>query len=150
MTKIRVIEMVEESTFQAKLDAWFAGQVLKSPDNLESTARQIITLVTALLGVLFTVLAVAGDPLPYYFVHPAVHWLGAASVILLLLALLAALVVLWPRRIEVASAKPQDQAKKFDDMVKCKASALKGAGVSFFFGLVALGSVLVIAIIEVK
>ena len=82
-------EMVEESAFQAKLDAWFAGQVLKSPDNLESTARQIITLVTALLGVLFTVLAVAKDPLPCYFVHPVVHlWAQPASSCIL--ALLAA------------------------------------------------------------
>ena len=75
--------------------------------------------------------------------------MGAASVILYS-GLVGRFIVLWPRRIEVASAKPQDQAKKFDDMVQCKAFALKGAGVSFFLGLVALGSVLVIAIIEVK
>ncbi|MBN1874572.1 MAG: hypothetical protein JXA33_10115, partial [Anaerolineae bacterium] len=42
---------------------WFAQQSLAAPDTLEAGARVIVELGTALLSVLFGVLALAGDPL---------------------------------------------------------------------------------------
>ncbi len=150
MAKVEIVAVAPETVRERKLDQWYAEQVLKSPDNLDSAARQIITLVTTLIAVLFTVLAVAKDPLPNYFIHPIVHWLGAATVISLLLAVLAALLALKPRHIAVASAKPDDQEEKFKDLVRSKSRALRVAGLLFFVGLVSLGTVLVIAIWEVK
>ena len=79
MPKVRVVDVHEETEEEKALYDWFAKQALTSPHRLEAAARTIIGLVTALLGALFGVLAVADDPLPSYFWLPVVRPLGVAA-----------------------------------------------------------------------
>ncbi len=139
----------KETEGERALREWFDKQALAAPDNLEAAARQIITLVTSLLTILLAVLAVAGDPLPAYFAYPTVRWLGVMGVVLLLLALAAALGVVFPFREAVQSARPDEQQAAFARLLQRKSRFLQVAAIAFFLGLVALGSVLIIALLTV-
>ena len=149
MTKYRVVSIREETPAEAAQRKWFEKQVLAAPDNLEAAARQIIGLVTGLLGVLFGVLAVASDPLPAYLSSPGIRGAGVASVVLLLLGLVTALIVVLPSRITVSSAKPEDQAAAFNQLLQHKSRALRVAVIAFALGLIALGVALVLALFTV-
>jgi hypothetical protein len=139
----------EETPEEAALRDWFDQQALAAPDNLEAAARLIITLVTTLIGLLLGVLAVAGEPLPGYFQYPSVRWLSVAAVGLLLIALAAALVVVFPFRQAVDRQRPSAQQVAFQQLLGRKSAALRVAAVCFGLGLLALGSVLVIALLVV-
>ena len=138
-----------ETPEERALRKWFAQQALASPDALEAAARTILSLVTALLGVLYGVLAVAEDPLPAYFRLPAVRWLGVGTVGALLVALVGTLGVVLPQRIQVSSARPDQQASAFAALLARKSRWLTVAVIAFGLGLVALGAVLVIALLTV-
>ncbi len=135
---------------EERLAAWFAEQHLKSPDHLEAAARQLIGLVTALLGLLLGVLAVAKHPLPAYLASPWVKGLGAAGVVLLLAALLAGLAVLWPRQMAVLAHDLTAQRRAFEALLARKNRALRVALVGFALGVVALAAVLVLALLSVS
>lgn len=90
-------------------------------------------------------LAVAEDPLPAYFRLPAVRWLGVGTVGALLVALVGTLGVVLPQRIQVSSARPDQQASAFAALLARKSRWLTVAVIAFGLGLVALGAVLVIA-----
>ena len=107
-------------------------------------------LITTLLGLLFGSLAIAGDPLPNYLSMPIVRGLGAAAVVFLLLSLLSALIVILPFREEVASGKPGTQQSAFERLLKRKSIALTVAVVIFWLGVLALGGVLLIALLTAK
>jgi hypothetical protein len=139
----------EETPEEAALRDWFDEQALAAPDNLEAAARLIITLVTTLIGLLLGVLAVAGEPLPGYFNYPSVRWLGVAAVGLLLIALAAALVVVFPFRQAVDRNRPSEQRDAFQRILERKSAALRIAAFCFGLGLLALGAVLVIALLIV-
>ena len=149
MSEYEVIDVKPAPPEVDELAKWFAQQHLKSPDTLDAAARQIITLVTTLLALLFTVLTVASQPLPPYFQLRAVISLGVLSVIFLLAALLMALLTLRPQRIQVSGHKPEDQRDAFAALVERKAGLLTAAHAFFFCGLLALGAVLIIAILNV-
>ncbi len=146
MTKPIVISQRDETPAEAAQRAWFEKQALAAPDNLEAAARQLITLGTSLLGVLFGVLSIAGDPLPSYLAMPVVRGLGMAVVVLLLVSLWAALFVVLPRRGEAASGVPASQAEVFQRLLRRKSRALTIAVWAFGLALVCLGAVLVIAL----
>ena len=138
-----------ETPEEKALRKWFARQALASPDTLEAAARTILGLVTALLTVLFGVLAVAEDPLPPYFTLPLVRWLGVGTVGALLVALVGTLGVILPHRITVSSARPDQQAEAFERLLAHKSRWLAVAVVAFGLGLVALGAVLIVALLTV-
>jgi hypothetical protein len=146
MTEPRVTEIHEETPQEEALRRWFEKQARKSPDTLEAAARTILGLVTALLGTLFGVLAVADDPLPVYFALPAVRWLGVGTVAALLLALIAALGVLLPEEMRVASARPDQQARAFRELLSRKSRWLTVAVIAFGLGLAALAAILIVAL----
>jgi len=148
MAKARVVDIHEETPQERALYEWFEKQALASPETLEAGARTILSLVTALLGLLFGVLAVTADPLPAYFSLSVVRWLGVATVVALLVALVGTLGVVLPRRLETASARPDQQAKAFRELMERKSCWLTVAVVAFGLGLVALGAVLIIALLE--
>jgi hypothetical protein len=125
---------------------WFERQALAAPDTLEAAARSLVNLVTALLGALFGVLAVADDPLPGYLWHPLTRPLGIACVVLLLAALGSALVVVLPHRVAVSPHRPDEEARAFEQLLTRKWRWLRVAVVTFGLGLLALGAVLVVAI----
>jgi len=82
MPKYRVVGVRAESSTEQMQREWFAKQALESPAHLEEAARLLIGLVTGLLGVVFTVLTVASNPLPGYKHVPVIRWLGAIAVVL--------------------------------------------------------------------
>jgi hypothetical protein len=147
MAKLRVVEVREETPAEAAQRDWFEKQVLASPGNLEDTARLIIGLITGLLGVLFGVLTVSAEHLPAYLSLPLVRWLGTATVVAFLFALLAALIVVLPLRQVTHSARPDDQARTFDHLLRSKARALYIAVVVFWLGVAGLSGVLVLALL---
>lgn len=147
MAKAQVVEVREERPQEKALSEWFEKQVLASPDTLEAAARTILGLVTALLGVLFGVLAVAEEPLPSYLALPMVRGLGVGSVAALLVALLGALGVVLPRHVQVASARLDQQAEEFQRLLARKSRWLTVAVVAFGLGLAALGAVLIVALL---
>jgi cyanate permease len=132
-------ETEKERLLREKMSRW----ELSSPDRIESAARQIIGLVTALYTVLFGVLALAGDPLPVYLKLAAVRWLGALAALALGLALVAALIVVMPARYAYASASLTQQKQVFDRILRRKSGWLTAALVCFGFGLAAFGALLV-------
>lgn len=143
----RVVDVREETEEEKVLDDWFAKQAMASLDTLEAAARSILGLITALLGVLFGVLAVASDPLPGYLRIPLVRGLGVISVAALLAALFGALQVVLPRRVELSSARPDQQAQAFQDLLGHKSYWLRVAAVAFGLGLAALGLTLIVALL---
>jgi hypothetical protein len=146
MSSYRVVGAHAETDEERALREWFSQQVLASPSNLEEAARLLIGLVTGLLGLLFTVLAVAANLLPAYLNLPLVRGLGAAVVVLLLLSLIAALLVVIPWRWTFNPAQPASEAATFARILGRKSTALTFAASFFGLGLIVLGMVLVIAL----
>ncbi len=131
---------------EERWDEWFATQELHSPDNLEAVARQLLGLITGLLGLLLAVLALSESPLPTYLSHPVVPWLGGLGIILLLVALLFAMGVLWPSRLVVSPHKLQEEKAAFRAMVGRKGQLLRIALGAFVWGVLLLGALLVLAL----
>jgi hypothetical protein len=146
MAKVRVLNVREETTEEKELRKWFSRQALVAPDTLDAAARLVISLVTGLLTILLGVLAVAEDPLPAYLGGWAIRLLGMWCVLALLVALLCALLALWPRRIGVDAARPKDQAQAFADLLDRKAGWLKAAEIAFALGVVLLGLALIVVL----
>ncbi len=147
MAKLRVVGIREETPAEAAQRDWFEKQALASPGNLEEAARLIIGLITGLLGVLFGVLTITAEHPPAYLALPIVRYLGAAVVVVLLVALLAALAVVLPLRLVTNSAKPDDQAKAFAALLRTKANVLMVAVIAFGLGIAGLSGVLVLALL---
>jgi hypothetical protein len=147
MAKVQVVGIRKETSAEAAQRAWFEQQVLAAPDQLEAAARLLIGLVTTLLGLLFGVLTIADDPLPAYLGLPLVRGLGIAVVVLLLVSLLLALIVVLPQRMQAASGMPASQQTAFKTMLRRKARALFSAAVVFGLGVLALGAILILALL---
>jgi hypothetical protein len=75
MTPTKVVSSRPETPAEQTLDEWFQRQVLSSPETFEVAARQLITLVTTLLGV--WVFGRADDPLPKYLALPIIRFGGS-------------------------------------------------------------------------
>ena len=150
MPKYRVVGVREETPAEKALNDWFAAQVTESPRNLEEAARLIIGLVTGLIGLLLGVLSLTSDPPPAYLSDPLIRTLVIAAIGLIILAALAALDVILPRRWSVNAAQPETQAQVFRKLLADKSRSLFWATILFALGLLALGAVLIVALITVK
>jgi hypothetical protein len=98
-----------------------------SLDTLEAAARQIITLVTSLIGLFLGILAFKDDPA--YLDHFEIKLLGALALGAFFIALLFALNVIMPREY-----KPQDLTTMRDAlaaMLRRKRDSLRWANISF-------------------
>ena len=144
VTGVRALTPEEE-----RLADWLAEQHLKSPDRLEAAARQIVGLVTGLVGLLVGVAAVTEQPLPPYMAWPCLRWLMVASLVLLLVSLAAGMVVLWPRRVVYSPHKMAEQRAVFEGILRRKARALGVAIVCFALGIALLAAVLALAVLYV-
>lgn len=144
----KVLSIREETSEEKKLREWFETQALESPKNLEEAARLLIGLVTGLLGALFGVLTVSASTLPAYLSFPAVKWCGVLAVVLWLTSLLAALVVVTPRKWQSDAGKPETQSEVFKAMLGHKSRWLRDAVMLFAGGVIALGIVLVAALMS--
>ncbi len=87
--------------------------------------------------------------LPGYLRHWPIRLLGMSSVLALLGALLSALAVVWPRRMEVDAARPDSQARAFAGLLDRKADWLKAAEIIFGLGVGLLGLTLIVVLFAV-
>jgi len=145
----RVVNIREENPEEKRLREWFEAQALTSPQTLEEAARLLIGLVTGLLGALFGVLTISAQNLPAYIHLSLVRVCGVAGVILWLAALLAGLVVVLPRQWQSAPGRPDSQSKTFQAILGRKSLWLTVSVVAFGLATLALGIVLVAALLAV-
>jgi hypothetical protein len=148
MPKYTVVGVRTETPAEAALRAWFDAQVTAAPDNLEGAARLIIGLVTTLLGVLLGVLALASDKTPAFLRTPDIKDISVGGIVLLFMALASGLVVVIPFEGGANSARPVSQAAAFKNLLQRKSAALTVSAVAFGFGVLALSTVLVIAVMR--
>jgi hypothetical protein len=145
----KVLSIREENSEEKRLRKWFEAQTLESPKNIEDAARLLIGLVTGLLGALFGVLTVSAETLPAYLSLPLIRILGVSAVGFWLASLLCGLVVVTPRKWQADSGKPETQYHVFRQLVDYKANWLRAATILFGVAVVALGVVLVTALLSV-
>lgn len=145
----KVISIREETSEEKKLREWFETQSLESPKNLEDAAKLLIGLVTGLLGALFGVLTVSAETLPAYLSLPLIKVLGVSAVGLWLASLLCGLVVVTPRKWQSDAGKPDTQKSVFSQLLNHKSAWLRASVILFGSAIVALGIVLVTALLSV-
>jgi hypothetical protein len=145
----KVLSIREENTEEKKLREWFETQSLESPKNIEDAARLLIGLVTGLLGALFSVLTISAEKLPAYLSLPSIKWCGVIAVALWLLSLLAGLFVVSPRKWQSDAGKPDTQKTAFSQLLRYKSTWLRASVILFGLAIVALGIVLVTALLSV-
>ena len=144
----KVLSIREENQEEKKLREWFETQSLESPKNLEEAARLLIGLVTGLLGALFGVLTISAEKLPAYLSLPSIKLFGVAAVGLWLLSLLCGLVVVTPRKWQSDAGRPDKQKMVFGQMLSHKSTWLKASTILFGLAIIALGIVLITALLS--
>ncbi len=137
-----VVESAPLSPADEHLAAYFQDLEQKSLDTLESAARQLITLVTTLLGLFFGVLAFKDNP--HYLAFPAVRILGGLAAGFYVLALFLALDVVMPRRLEVPAANLTAMRRLLRALFERKRRSLRWAQVAFALGTLALLALIIL------
>ncbi|MGQ9468085.1 MAG: hypothetical protein ACUVXE_10885 [Anaerolineae bacterium] len=116
-----------------------------SLETIDKAARQVITLVTTLLGLFFGVLAF-GDA-PAYLTHPGIRALGALTTVLYVAALFLALDVVTPRRVDLPTADLTAMRALLHRLLDRKSRSLLAAQVAFALAtLCLLGLILALLI----
>jgi hypothetical protein len=144
----KVLSIREENPQEKKLREWFETQALESPKNLEEAARLLIGLVTGLLGALFGVLTVSAETLPAYLSLPLIKVFGVGAVALWLLSLLCGLAVVTPRKWQSDAGKPETQRQVLAQLLEGKSAWLRASVLFFGAAVLALGVVLVTALVS--
>mgnify|MGYP001274496853 CR=1 FL=1 len=127
-----------------KLSAFFDTLEQESLTRLEEAARQVITLATTLLTLAVGLLALGGDAVPPHLAAPLVLAAGAATIVALFLALVAALDVVVPARYGYRQGSLADRRQALDAMLAHKSRALRAAVV--FFGIAMAGLVVLVGV----
>lgn len=122
---------------ERKLLAFFDTLEQESLKHLEDAARQIIGLVTALLTLAAGLLALGGEPVTPLLATWPVLAAGGATLLLLLLALIASLDVVLPAAYRFRAASLADRRAAYEEMLARKANSLRAA--VYFFGAAMLG-----------
>jgi hypothetical protein len=145
----RLLSIQEETPAEEEMRTWVETQKLEGPKAIEEAARLLIGLISALLGALFAVLTVSAEHLPAYLHLPLIRWSGISAVCLWLLSLLAGLVVILPRRWLSFPGRPEKQQRTFQQLLAFKSGWLLASVICFGLAVVALGIVLVAALLAV-
>ena len=132
-----------ETPEEKRLRLWWEQQELESVNNVEKAAREVIALVTGLLGLLMGMLAVAEDPLPNYLNSDVVKGLSIATIVAFLVALSGSLLVIYPRQWKVHRYQSIHRETIFRELLEYKQRFwLVGAG-AFGVGICLLGATLI-------
>ncbi len=115
----KVISIREENIQEKNLREWFETQLLESPKNLEELSL------------------------------PSIKMFGVGAVGLWLAALLCSLVVVTPRKWQSDAGKPDTQSQVFRQLLNYKATWLRLSAILFGLAVIALGVVLVAALLSV-
>ena len=145
----KVLSIREESDEEKKLREWFEVQLLESPKNIEEAARLLIGLITGLLGALFGVLTISAETLPAYLSLPVIKLFGVGAVGLWLVSLLCGLMVVTPRKWQSNAGRPDTQSQVFKELLKFKSEWLRASVILFGAAIIALGIVLITALLSV-
>lgn len=135
-----------ETEAEATLHAWWTEQRARSVDNLEAAARQIVTLSSALLTTLLSLLALSNATLPVYMTWTGIQWLGGGGVVGLCVALGCALATIYPRPQRVMVNDPAAERQAFEALLQRKSRRLAAALWSFGAALACLGAVVVVTL----
>ena len=115
-------------------------QEQRNLDRLEDGAKTITQLVTGLYGVLFAVLALSDQPT--YLGRASVQVLGTGSLIAFFVALLAALVTVYPWRNQAQRDNVSQMEHIYAAIVRRKLWSLRLAVWSFVLGVGLLGAMI--------
>lgn len=126
---------------------YFKNLEKNSLDTIESAARQIISLVTTLLGLFFGVLAFKDNPT--YLAMDAIRYAGAFSAGMYIAALFFALDVVMPRRLDVPSADLGAMKELLLNLFDRKNRSLLWAQIAFGIGTVCLFLLILILLFRV-
>jgi hypothetical protein len=120
---------------QKRLVAFFAEAESKQVDFLDEAGKRIIELTTALLGVLFAVLAF-GDtfPPPYLKDNPVGKLLSLTALAVYVVAMLMALRTVQPRDYKLYRHDLTQMRQELDRLIANKKRSLWWAGVLFWLG----------------
>jgi hypothetical protein len=142
-----ILEGRKPTAEEERLVELFAEIERKQLDFLDQAAKRIIELVTALLGILFAVIAFGNDfPPPYLAGNLVAKFLSGAALVCYLGALLVALWALQPRTYKHYHHNLTGMQEELQRMIDDKARPLRVAGILFGAGSILL-AVLVGAII---
>lgn len=149
MTEEKIISVVSRPPTEAEQDvaAWFEKQEGQSVETLEAAARQIIALVTTFFGLVFGLLALGSDKFAAGLQAPGAIRLGGAAVGLLLLALGAALAVVWPRRYTYRESGLDQMRAVYQAIVAAKSGWLQIALILFGLGLAAFAGLILLLLL---
>lgn len=130
-----IIDSTPPTEEQKRLVAFFAEAESKQVDFLDEAGKRIIELTTALLGVLFAVLAF-GDkfPPPYLKDNPVGKFLSLSALAMYVIAMLMALRTVQPRDYKLYRHNLAQMRKELDRLVANKQRSLWWAGVLFWLG----------------
>lgn len=126
-------EIVAETSPLSETDqsllAYFKDLERTSLETVEKAAHQLITLVTTILGLFFGVLAFGSTPA--YLARPEIRVLGALTTALYVAALLLALDVVMPRRVDLPTADLTAMGALLRHLLDRKSRSLLAAQVTF-------------------
>jgi hypothetical protein len=126
--------------------AYFKDLEQKSLEAMENAARQIITLVTTLLGLFFGVLAFKDNPT--YLAVDAVRICGILSSGLYIMALFFALDVVMPRRIDIPTSDLAAMQELLINLFNRKNRGLLYAQIAFGIGTLFLLFVIILLLMR--
>jgi hypothetical protein len=121
---------------------YFKNLERSSLDTIDGAARQIISLVTTLLGLFFGVLAFKDNPT--YLAMNLIKILGGLSAVVYIVALFFALDVVMPRSFNVPSADLAAMQKLLLDLFSQKSRSLLWSQIAFGAGTLGLLAVILL------
>jgi hypothetical protein len=131
-----------------QLITFFEELKRNSLDTLEAAARQIIGLVTTLLGLFFGILAFKDNP--EFLQHASVRLCGAFSAVGFVAALFLALNVVMPRAWQVPEYNLTKMRKFLRCLLRRKSASLKLAQIAFGAGTLFMLGIILILLWEIK
>lgn len=140
--KVSVVDVRLATPEENQLLARFAQWEAESLTNLESGARQIIQLVSALFGVMLGTLALGDEKFAAALQAPLVKWCAGLVLLAWLIALLTALAVVIPGEFRPRRASLDDMRITHSTLLQNKSQQLYCAVVAFGAGVVAFACLL--------
>lgn len=147
--RVQELPTRSESPEEARLRSWFEEQHIKSVENLEAGAKQIVTLSSGLLTVLFGLMALTEAALPQHMNVGVIRVLAAFGAASLLVSLWAALLVLVPRWYQPTVNDPASLKATFEKMVVFKAGVMRVSWIVFGLAIMSLGLIVILALLLV-
>lgn len=127
---------LRETPEEAQLREWFAKQQLDNLTTLETAARQVIQLVTALFGTTFGVLSLSSASFNNMLADPTIKILGGLTLFAWAVALVCALGVTTPFPYSVSEGLPDSYAAAVNQMQQRKKWAFYSSIVAFGVGII--------------